>query len=145
MGPGIFFRTPKGTSITSTVYRDQILLGPLQDFWTESFLDLKDPIIMEDNAPVHQKVCIEARKVMGCETLPHPPNSPDLNPIEHIWAHIKHRLAKEYPFVTARKELEIIITRMWEEMADDRFNHLIESMPRRIAAVIKARGGSIKY
>ena len=100
---------------------------------------------MEDNALVYQKVCIQARKIIGCETLPHPPNSPDLNPIENIWAHIKHRLAKEYLFVTARKELEIIITHMWEEMADDKFNYLIESMPRRIAAVIKAKGGFIKY
>jgi DDE superfamily endonuclease len=145
MGPGVFFRTPKGTNITSTIYRDQILLGPLQAFWTESFLDVKDPIIMEDNAPVHKGVCVIARKNMGCETLSHPPNSPDLNPIENIWAHIKYRLAKEYPFVTARKELEIIIMRMWEEMADDRFNNLVESMPRRIAEVIKAKGGSIKY
>ena len=144
MGPGVFFRLPKGTNITS-IYQDQILLGPLQDFWMESFLDLKDPIIMEDGASVHKGVCVNARKVMGCKTQPHPPNSPDLNPIENIWAHIKYRLAKEHPFVTARKELEIIISHMWEEMADDRFNNLIESMPHRIAAVIKAKGGSIKY
>ena len=78
-------------------------------------------------------------------TLFHPPNSPDLNPIENIWAQIKYRLAKEYPFVTARKEVEVIITHMWEEMADNRFNNLIESMPHRIAAVIKATGWSIKY
>ena len=82
---------------------------------------------------------------MGCETLPHPPNSLNLNPIENIWAYIKHRLAKEYPFVTAQKKLKIIITHMWEEMAGDRFNYLIESMPWHIAAVIKAKGGSIKY
>jgi len=145
MGPGMFFRTLKGSNITSTVYRDQVLLGPLQDFWVESFLDLKNPIIIEDNAPVHKGVCIPARKTMGCETLSHTPNSPDLNPIENIWAHIKYQLAKEHPFVTAKKELEIIITHMWEEMADDRFNNLIESMPHRIAAVIAAKGGSIKY
>ena len=100
---------------------------------------------MEDNAPVHKGVCVPAKKTMGCETLSHPPNSPDLNPIENIWAHIKYRLAKEHPFVTARKELEIIITHMWEEMTDDRFNNLIESMPHRITAVIAAKGGSIKY
>jgi len=41
--------------------------------------------------------------------------------------------------------LKIIITHMWEEMAGDRFNYLIESMPWHIAAVIKAKGGSIKY
>ena len=82
---------------------------------------------------------------MGCETQPHPSNSPDLNPIENIQAHIKYCLAKEHPFVTARKELEIIITHMWEEIADDRFNNLIESIPQHIAAAIKAKGGSIKY
>ena len=61
---------------------------------------------------MHKGVCIEARKIIGCETLTHPPNSPDLNPIENIWAHIKYHLAKDYPFVTAWKELKIIITYM---------------------------------
>jgi hypothetical protein len=145
MGPGIFFRTAKGEHINSTVYRDQVLLGPLQDFWTEAFLDIRDPIIMEDNAPVHKGVCIKAREEMGCTTHPHPPNSLDLNPIENIWAHIKYRIAKEYPFITARKELEQIIMQIWEGIDNDKFNKLVESMPRRIEAVIKAKGGSIKY
>ena len=33
---------------------------------------------------VHKGVCIEAWKIIGCETLTHPPNSPDLNLIENI-------------------------------------------------------------
>src|SRR5439155_24577808 len=32
MGPGLFFDLEKGESVNSTVYRDQILLGPLQQF-----------------------------------------------------------------------------------------------------------------
>ena len=68
---------------------------------------------MEDNAPVHKGVCCAATEIIGCEAHPHPLNSPDLNPIENIWAHIKYRLTKDYPFVTARKELEIIITRIY--------------------------------
>ena len=83
-GQEYFFHTPTGTNITSAVYRDQILLGPLQDFWTETFLDVKDPIIMENNAPVHKGVCINAQKIMGCETQPYPHNSLDLNLIENI-------------------------------------------------------------
>src|SRR5438477_13219448 len=39
---------------------------------------------MEDNAPVHKKVCIPAREALRMETLEWPPNSPDLNPIENI-------------------------------------------------------------
>jgi|SRR5438477_5684967 len=112
MGPGVFFQILKGTNITSIVYHDQILLGPLQDFWIQSFLNLKDSIIMKDNVSVYKEVCIEAQKIIGCEILTHPLNSLDLNPIENIWAHIKYHLAKDYPFVTAQKELKIIITHM---------------------------------
>ena len=60
MGPRVFFRTLKGTNITSAVYGDQILLGPLQDFWMESFFHLKDPLIMEDGTLVHKGVCVNA-------------------------------------------------------------------------------------
>jgi transposase len=51
---------------------------------------------MEDNAPVHKKVCIPFRQELGMRCHQHPPNSADLNPIENIWVHIKHRIAKEY-------------------------------------------------
>ena len=56
MGPGLFFDLEKGESINSMVYQDQILLGPLQQFWEESFGDITVLIVMEDNAPVHKKV-----------------------------------------------------------------------------------------
>ena len=54
-------------------------MDPLRDFWTESFLDVNESIIMKDNAPVHKGVCIQTRKNLGMITLKHPPNSPDLN------------------------------------------------------------------
>ena len=77
MGPGLFFDLEKGESINSIVYRDQILLGPLQQFWEESFGDVTVPIVMENNAPIHKKVCIPARNALGMETLQWLPNSPD--------------------------------------------------------------------
>jgi hypothetical protein len=37
MGPGFFFNLRDGEKVNSTIYRDQILTGPLQEFWEESF------------------------------------------------------------------------------------------------------------
>ena len=58
MGSRLFFDLKKGESVDSAVYQDQILLEPLQQFWEESFKDIKVLIVMEDNASVYKKVCI---------------------------------------------------------------------------------------
>jgi len=145
MGPGIFFDLREGESINSMVYRDQILLGPLKEFWEESFRDLEEPILVEDNAPVHKKVCIPVKQELGMTCHQHPPNSPDLNPIEHIWAYIKDVLKREYPQVTSKEEIKRIVLKIWNEFEDGQWNHLIESMPARIEAVIEAKGGSTRF
>ena len=84
IGPRVFFQLKPEKNVDSTVYKDQILLGPLKDFWEESFEDVDNPIIMEDNALVYKKVCIPVQQQLGMIFHQHPPNSPDLNPIENI-------------------------------------------------------------
>ena len=69
MGSGGFFDLEKEEKVDSIIYRDQILLGSLQQFWKESFEDIKMSIVMEDNASVHKKVCILAREILGMMTL----------------------------------------------------------------------------
>ena len=64
---------------------------------------------MEDNAPVHKKVCIPVREELGMRCHQHPPNSPDLNPIENIWAHIKHRISKEYDHIISVKAMRQVV------------------------------------
>jgi transposase len=145
MGPGLFFNVPKGEHINSKMYRDQVLAGPLNDFWTESFLDVADPLVMEDNAPVHKGVANTCRKELGMTIHPHPPNSPDLNPIENIWAWVKYRLAKDYPYITSEAQLREAVQKICDSIPNDYFNKFIESMPDRYAAVVKAHGGSTRY
>ena len=66
------------------LYRDQILLEPLKNFWEESFGDVQEPIVMKDKVPVRKKVCIPVRHELGIRCRQHPPNSSDLDPIENI-------------------------------------------------------------
>src|SRR3979490_2242067 len=71
--------------------------------------------------------------------------SPDLNPIEHLWDHAKNRL-KEYP--TPPKGVWQIwerVEEVWNNIPPELCQNLIESMPRRLEAVIKAKGGNTKY
>jgi DDE superfamily endonuclease len=144
MGTG-FFELDDGQKVNSTVYRDQILTGPLKEFWEELFGDIQEPIVMEDNAPVHKKVCIPVRQELGMRCHQHPPNSPDLNPIEKIWAHMKHWISKEFGHITSVKAMKQVVINIWNEFENGRWDHLIQSMPDRIQVVIKAKGGSTQF
>jgi transposase len=106
---------------------------------------VEQPVVMEDNAPPHKKVCIPVRQELGIKCHQHPPNSPDLNPIENIWAHMKHIISKEYAHITSQKVMRQVVVSIWNDFEHHRWDHLVESMPERIQAVIKAKGGSTRF
>ena len=58
---------------------------------------------------------------------------------------MKYRIADEYAHITSQEEMKQVVWEMWDSFGDDEFNKLIESMPDRIKAVIKAKGGVTKY
>ena len=145
MGPGLFFDLKLGQKINSAIYRDQVLLGPLKQFRDESKKDIPSPIVMEDGAPVHKGACNGLRQKMKWEVYLHPPNSPDLNPIENIWAWIKQEISCKYKHITSKAEMQRIVLEMWNSFDDIKWNSLIASMPDRMKAVIKAKGGPTRY
>ena len=104
MGPGLFFSIKTGEKINLTVYRDQVLLGPLKMFYDESRSEIPEPIVMEDDAPVHKGASKKPQEDLKWTTYLHPPNSPDLNPIENIWAWMKHEINTKYMYITSKAE-----------------------------------------
>ena len=73
-----------------------------------------------------------------------PGNSPDRNPIDNLWAIPKDKVADENP--TSANDLEMAIKRIRKQMITvECCKHLVHSMPCRLQAGIKNKGGHSKY
>ena len=130
------------TRMNAEVYT-QVLRENLES--SRRALDLPENwVFMHDNDPKHKaRKTTEWLENQGVETLKWPANSPDLNPIEHLWDHLK----REFPGSTSRNE-EVLFARVretWQQISPQIVRNLVDSMPRRLEAVIKAKGGNTKY
>lgn len=74
-----------------------------------------------------------------------PAQSPDLNPIEHMWSELERRLAAYPEYPKSCDELWERISKEWYEIPPKFCQMLITSMHSRLAAVHRAKGGSTKY
>ena len=73
-----------------------------------------------------------------------PANSPDLNPIEHLWHHVKLKLDAYDTKPKNMDELWDIFDAEWNKFTKEDMKKYYESMPKRIEEVIKAKGGYTK-
>lgn len=103
-------------------------------------------IFQHDNDPKHtSKKATQWLSNNNIQTLTWPAQSPDLNPIEHLWHHLKKRLAQYEEPPNGMLELWERVQKEWEGIPPSTCQNLIESMPRRIGEVLKANGGHTKY
>ena len=66
--------------------------------------------------------------LLGIETLTHPAASPDLNPIENMWAIMKNGLRKRKTSATSKEELWKRIQEEWDAIPITTVDLIIESM-----------------
>ena len=109
-------------------------------------LDREKVIFQHDNDPKHKaKIVSDLSKRQPFRALEWPAQSPDLNPIENLWATLKQQLNEYQHPPTGMLDLWERVFEKWREIEESACLRLVESMPRRVQAVIKARGGHTKY
>lgn len=106
----------------------------------------EDVVFQQDNDPKHKsKKAMKWLEDSGMDVMVWPPQSADLNPIEHLWVHLKARLGDYENSPSSIAELWERVQKVWNEIPASVCQNLIESMPRRVEAVLKAKGGYTKY
>jgi transposase len=102
-------------------------------------------VYQQDNARPHVakkvKLWMEENNINVCKDWP--PYSPDINPIENLWGVIDYFVKQRRP----KNEFQVkkFVLEEMRKIDTPILNKLINSMPSRISAVIKSKGGHSGY
>lgn len=100
-----------------------------------------DILVVKDGAPPHQwKAAQYARNQHSIHQLPHPPNSPDLNPIEPVWFLLKKRISEMPKSRNSLDELWKAVRLAWDTITVKDINKHTGKMDARVLAVLGAKG-----
>jgi transposase len=137
--------SPRG-GVSSRVIRD------LYEAFLPGFIQPGN-IFMHDNAPVHTAHIIRRiLEELRVEVMIYPPYSPDLNPIENLWAIMKAKIYELYPHLEYAPDSEATLNELikaakeaWQVIDERVLQHLSNTMPHRVQAIITADGWYTKY
>ncbi|KAK2943605.1 putative Transposable element Tc1 transposase [Blattamonas nauphoetae] len=101
-------------------------------------------IFQQDNHSAHTAdEVLDYMERKGIQTLNWPANSPDLSPIENMFACLKRNVTERNP--SNQNRLREIAQEEWNLFTPAYTNALISSIPHRLQEVIERRGGSTSY
>ena len=127
-------------NLTGVRYRDEIV-RPVAVPFVQHHL-----IFQQDNVRPHvARVCQDFLANHSINPLDWPPYSPDLSPIEHLWDEMDRRVRGSRNAPVTLDQFRAALLEEWDNIPMRRINALMNSMYRRIRAVIDARGGHTRY
>ena len=137
--PAVFIHETMNSEFYVKVLRKNLLpLG--RSIMNENF------IFQQDNAPCHRaKNTIEWFEKVGIDVLEWPARSPDLNPVENLFGMLALAVYGSGKQYSSTNELKISIERAWSMIPESALKNLIDSMQKRMLAVLKSSGDSINY
>ncbi|KAG1023927.1 hypothetical protein G6F25_013004 [Rhizopus arrhizus] len=132
--------------MNSELYQE-ILTTSLKDTMEYYDLNWETSVFQHDNDPKHRsKFTTQWMKdsVMVCID-DWPSQSPDTNPIEHVWHHLKLKLSMQNNRATSIHELWERVENEWNSFTKEQCIKYIDSMPDRMQAVLAEKGRSIRF
>ena len=104
-------------------------------------------VLQEDNDNSHgtrskDNVVVRYKEANWIPTLIHPPQSPDLNPIEAVWNLLKQRIKQRQWRTMA--ELKKVVLDEWDKISLDEIGERIAEIPDRCKKLIATGGMPIK-
>lgn len=103
-------------------------------------------VFQQDNASAHTSRVAEAYlKKRNAVILPWPANSPDLSPIENLWSIVSQKVYNGHKQYRCKEELFEAVQKEWLAIPQSILTSLYDSIPKRMEAVVKAKGFPTKY
>ncbi len=101
-------------------------------------------VFQHDNDPnTPPKTTTALLKKLRVKVMDWPSMSPDLNPIEHLWGILKWKVEERK--VSNIHQLRDVVMEEWKRTPVATCEALVNSMPKRVKAVLENNGGHTKY
>ncbi|XP_076659906.1 uncharacterized protein LOC143363470 [Halictus rubicundus] len=124
-------------AILRTIRCDPQTSAPILASMIENDYNIK--VVPETIRNVMRKAGYNSRTARRTPFLHTPPQSPDINAIEHLWGEIKRNL-KKYT-IKNKEDLKSNILLEWENIQPSTIQKLVQTMPKRMQEIIKLKGG----
>ncbi|KAB7505434.1 Histone-lysine N-methyltransferase SETMAR [Armadillidium nasatum] len=135
------FQVPEGTKVDAEYYanflRDELAPAIKRK---RKGVNIKDLYLLHDNTPVHNALPTQkALKDIDIQVLPHPPASPDMEPLEYFLIHHLKSHMKGTPFSNPLA-IGATIQRLLVSLTDNHFANALQTLANRWESIVDSRG-----